>query len=188
VKRAFTLIEVVVALTIAGIIALAARAAIVAGLDTHARLQQHVAQAEGDARFRALVIQLLRHLSEAPTAATPPFVVRDTVTAAGPSQVLEFYSRGLGFPAGSGPVAAVRIGPSDGGLTISAGGADRGSTLHGTLASATALRVRLLTLSGDWLPSWPRTLQLPAAVTVEFVSAAAGSAALVVSTRPAADL
>ena len=71
-RRAFTLIEVIVALTIAGLIALAARSAIVAGLDTQERLQLHTTRTESDARFRALTAQALRHMTDAPTAGTPP--------------------------------------------------------------------------------------------------------------------
>jgi prepilin-type N-terminal cleavage/methylation domain-containing protein len=173
--RGFTLLEIVVALAIAGLLALAARAALVAGLDTQDRVRAHVAVTEGEARFRALVVQALRHMTDAPDAGIAPFVVRDTITETGaPSHVLEFYSRGFGASAGSGRAALVRVAPAAGDrLTISLhdGGAISWS---GTATGIHALRARMRTTAGEWVDSWPATLQVPAAVALELRSARTG--------------
>jgi prepilin-type N-terminal cleavage/methylation domain-containing protein len=168
-RRAFTLLEVVVALTIAGIIALAARAAIVAGIDTQERLQVHVTRSEGDARFRALLVQALRHLSDAPAIGLLPFVLRDTTLADGSqAQLIEFYSRGMSQPAGTGSVLYMRVAPSEQGLTISASGPDGVIVVHGVAPGIGAIRVRLQTPAGAWVETWPRSLQTPSAVSLEF--------------------
>lgn len=169
-RRGLTLIEIMVALAIAAIIALAARSALVAGMDTQDRLTAYLTITEGDARFRALVVQALRHLADAPAVGTPAFTLRDTlVERAATSHVAEFFSRGLAHPAGTGAVARVRIAPSSRGLTITAIGADGVTLLSGVAPGIGGMRVRLRSNSaGDWLDVWPRTLQTPAAVAIEF--------------------
>lgn len=168
-RRGLTLIEIMVALAIAGIIALAARSTLVAGMDTQDRLTAHLTISEGDARFRALVVQALRHLADAPAVGMPAFTLRDTlVEHAATSHVAEFFSRGLAQPAGTGAVARVRIAPSSHGLTITAIGADGVTLLSGVAPGMGGMRVRLRSSAGDWLDVWPRSLQTPAAVAIEF--------------------
>jgi prepilin-type N-terminal cleavage/methylation domain-containing protein len=167
-RRAFTLLEVIVAITIAGLIALAARATLVAGLDTQERLQLHNTRTEGSTRFRALVMQAMRHMTDAPAVAAPPFVLRDTVTDEGSGQVVEFFSRGLSSPAGTGAIAFVRLVPTARGLTISAA-RDGAVVLQGTDPNIAAARLRVQTQAGEWLETWPRSLQTPAAVIIDFV-------------------
>ena len=169
-RRAFTLIEVVVALVIAGLLALAARAVLVAGIDTQERLQRHATITEGDARLRALVVQALRHMTDAPAVGLSPFVLRDTTIADSVvSQTIEFYSRGLSQPAGTGPVMRIRLAPSDQGLTISAIDANGFTALQGVAPGIGAMYVRLQDQSGEWVAAWPLTLQTPAAVALDLV-------------------
>ena len=168
-KRGFTLVEVVVALTIAGIIALAARAAVTGGFDTEERVQVHAALTERDARFRALLVTAIRHMTDAPTAGVTPFTLRDTVLAeTGPSHVVEFYSRGLSFPAGSGATLRVQLVPADEGLTIQALDEHGFPRVSGIASGVAGMRMRVRTLAGEWLDGWPRTLQLPAAISMDF--------------------
>jgi prepilin-type N-terminal cleavage/methylation domain-containing protein len=187
-RRAFTLVEVIVAITIAGIIALAARAALVAGMDTEERLQLHTTTSEGDARFRSLLTDALRHMTDSPVPGLAPFAVRDTVVDGRPGQTAEFYSRGLGFPAGTGAILRIIVAASSGGLTITALHTDGGVVLRGVAPSLAAMNVRAKTPAGLWLEVWPQTLQVPVAVTLAFAtqSTDASSGAippLVVSTR-----
>jgi hypothetical protein len=179
------LVEVIVALTIAGLIALAARAAIVGGLDTQDRLIRHTEVAQSEIRFRALLVNALRHLSDAPAPNQLPFVVRDTVHNDVPSHVTEFYSRGLGQPAGTGDVVKVRLAPSAGGLTLSVESLGGAALLRGTLPTVTGMFLRARAPSGEWAAAWPSTLQLPTAVELTFVGDAISGAAvpLVVATR-----
>jgi hypothetical protein len=173
-----------VALTIAGLIALAARAAVVGGLDTQERLTRHTTASENELRFRGLLVQALRHITDAPVPEQPPFVVRDTVHNNVPSQVAEFYSRGFGHPAGTGPIVHVRIAPASEGLTLTA--TLHGSTLFsGQLPDAVAMHLRARMPSGEWVVPWPRTLQVPTALEVNFTPAtgAAATLPLFVSTR-----
>jgi prepilin-type N-terminal cleavage/methylation domain-containing protein len=187
-RRAFTLVEVIVAITIAGIIALAARAALVAGMDTEERLQLHTASSEGDTRFRSLLTDALRHMTDSPAPGLAPLAVRDTVVDGRSSQTAEFYSRGLGFPAGTGAILRVVVAASSGGLTITALRADGAVVMRGVAPSLAAMSVRAKTPAGQWLEVWPQTLQVPVAVALAFgpQSNDAPSAAippLVVSTR-----
>lgn len=184
-KRAFTLIEVIVALTIAGLIALAARATVVGGLDTQERLTRHTAASENELRFRRLIMQSLRHMVDAPLPNQPPFVVRDTMHNDAASHVAEFYSRGFGHPAGSGRVARVRLAPGPYGLTLSAQSVDGAALFDGALSGAISMRLRARMPSGEWMPTWPRTLQLPSALEITFVAApgAVTPAPIVVATR-----
>lgn len=167
-KPAFTLIEVIVALTIAGIIALAARAALVAGMDTEERLQLHTTSSEGDARFRALLTAALRHMMDSPAPGLAPFVVRDTIVASRQSQIAEFYSRGVGFPAGTGPILRVAVAPTSDGLTMTAVRSDGVLVLRGLAPGLGGMRVRAQAPAGAWLATWPRTLQMPVAVMAVF--------------------
>jgi len=169
-RRGITLIEVMVALAIAGIIALAARSALVAGMDTQDRLTAHSTITEGDARFRALVVQALRHIADAPAVGMQAFTLRETVVAgAAPSHIAEFFSRGLAQPAGTGAVARVRIAPSGEGLTIAAIAPDGATLLSGVAPGIGGMRVRLRSHSAsDWLDAWPRSLLTPVAVAMEF--------------------
>lgn len=179
-RRGLSLIEVMVALVIAGIIALTARSALVAGMDTQDRLTGHSTITEGDARFRALVVQALRHMTDAPAVGMQAFALRDTIVAgAAPSHVAEFFSRGLAQPAGTGAVARVRIAPSGEGLTIAAIGPDGATVLSGVAPGIGGMRMRLRSRgTGDWLDTWPRSLLTPAAVAIEFhVLASRGDAA-----------
>ena len=167
-RRAFTLVEVIVALTIAGLIALAARAALVAGIDTEERLQLHTTSSEGNARFRALLTEALRHMTDAPAPGLAPFALLDTIIEGAPSHTAEFYSRGLGFPAGAGAILRVTVAPTADGLTMTALRSDGAVVLRGVAPSLGAMRVRTRTPAGEWLDGWPRTLQVPAAVTMQF--------------------
>jgi prepilin-type N-terminal cleavage/methylation domain-containing protein len=169
-KRGFTLVEVIVALTIAGLIALAARAAVVGGLDTQERLTRHTTASENELRFRNLLVLALRHIVDAPVPNQPPFVVRDTMHNGVQSQVAEFYSRGFGHPAGTGPIVNVRIAPTADGLTLTAMLADA-PLFTGQLTSAVAMQLRARMPSGEWVALWPRTLQLPTALEVNFTAA-----------------
>jgi len=186
-RRAFTLVEVVVALVIAGLLALAARAVLVAGIDTQERLQRHATVTEGDARFRALVVQALRHMTDAPAVGLTPFVLRDTTLAdTVASQTIEFYSRGLSQPAGTGPVMRIRLVPTDAGLTISAMTANGVTAFEGVAPGIGAMHVTLQDRSGHWVEAWPLTLQTPAAVALELVplrSAGAAPSPIVVTTQ-----
>ncbi len=184
-RRAFTLIEVIVALTIAGIIALAARAALVAGIDTEERLQLHTMTSEGDARFRSLLTEALRHMADSPAPGLAPFALRDTVVDGRVSQTAEFYSRGLGFPAGTGAILRVIVAPSSGGLTITALRADGVGVMRGVAPSLAAMRVRTKSPAGQWLEVWPQTLQVPVAVIVDFAAPSPDATVppLVVATR-----
>jgi prepilin-type N-terminal cleavage/methylation domain-containing protein len=176
-RRAFTLVEVIVALTIAGLIALAARAAIVGGLDTQERLARHTAAGEADARFRALLIDGFRHMADAPAPGLQPFTLRDTVHNDVPGHVAEFYSRGFAHPAGTGQTVLVRVAPSPEGLTLSVEAPDGSLLLRGTLTDVAAMRVRARAPGGDWVAMWPRTLQLPTAVEIAFTPAQTRAAA-----------
>jgi hypothetical protein len=157
-------------------------------MDTEERLQLHTTTSEGDARFRSLLTDALRHMTDSPAPGLAPFAVRDTVVDGRLSQTAEFYSRGLGFPAGSGAIHRVIVAPSSGGLTITALRADGAVVMRGAAPSLAAMSVRAKTPAGQWLEGWPQTLQVPVAVAFAFDSQSSNAAngaipPLVVATR-----
>lgn len=182
-KRGFTLVEVMVALTIAAIIALAARAAVVAGIDTEQRLWQHTRVSEGDTRFRALLAGALRHITDSPAPGVAPFAVRDTVVSNVGSQIAEFYSRGLWFPAGTGAILRVVVAPTSDGLTITASRSDGVVVLRGVASGVSGVHVHAKSPAGQWLERWPHTLQVPVAVIADLNAPGGQLPPLVVTTR-----
>ncbi len=182
-RGGFTLIELMVALVVTGVVALLAYATAHAGLETNERLDRHRGSAETQVIVRALLIGALRHLPEGGGAAMDDvlFSLDDRTSAAGlPSDRVEFLSRGLGPSGGTSAMWAVSLAPEDDGVRLRAAPIQPGSMLplDALLPDVRGLDVRVLSRGADgtWTDRWDQPGRTPAAVAIEFLSAAGDAA------------
>lgn len=171
-RPAFTLLELLIAITLTALAAGVAGAALSAARTARARVATHRARGEAETRFRAMLTDLLRH-APAPASVSEPLLVigRD---ATGPT--LQFLSQGLRPPFGTGPVWRVRVSRADDGLTVRADAI--GSEV---MAPAVVMHLdatasfEVLALEGAtgrdgarWRPDWPLAQRRPAAVALSW--------------------
>src|SRR5262245_42824219 len=120
-RRGFTLLELIVTIAVAGIIALLVYGSAQAGSDTRERLARHRATTEAELRARPLLSDAIRHASEEADPGVEAFVLVDGVTERGvPSDRLVFLSRGITPPLGASPLWRVEVSATADGLRIDA--------------------------------------------------------------------
>lgn len=173
-RRGFTLVEVMVALTVAGMAFSVAGFAISAARSTAARVTRHEQRVEADSRFRALLTDWLRH-------APPPELLDGallTIDRAGATPVLQFVTVGLDQPLGTGALWRVELSLRDTVLSARAiplredsRGAARVTPLVATLSPVEAFDVRVLEHATSeeavaWRADWPLAQDRPRAVEV----------------------
>lgn len=101
--RGFTLLEIMLALTVTGLVAALAYGALQAGLDTGSRLTSHTAAAEATQVARAMIAQAVRHAVPGIRGGDDVFSLSDRVGTRGePADSLAFLSRGVVEPFGTG--------------------------------------------------------------------------------------
>jgi len=175
-RRGFTLVELMVALVVTGMIALAAYGALDAGASTRARVQGVLGDREGALLARALLDDALRHAADA----SGPALVFAHAESAG--DVLDFVSRGVApadaTPLGASPRWRVQVGPDAAGdvLLVATPLDAPGPALRSALGGVRALRVSTLGPDG-WTRAAADVVRVPDVVRVELV-AAPGSAPL----------
>jgi prepilin-type N-terminal cleavage/methylation domain-containing protein len=175
--RGFTLLEVMAAIVITGVVALLVFGTARAGIDTDQRLERFRTGLESQAILRSLLVDALRHPVEGGGAAMNDtlFTIADAVRANGlPADELRFLSRGIAPPFGASPIWSVTLIPGDSGLRLLARPAD-GSTsgISAALPLAWGLNVRVLARTADsaWSDVWDAPGRVPAAVALEFLTA-----------------
>lgn len=167
-RGGFTLLEVIVAITVTGLSLTTAGMALAAARNTAARIQTHEAHTEADSRVRALLTDMLRHAPLAEQVDDPLLVV----DRASGSPALRFLSTGVREPYGTGAVWQVEVALHDSTLVVRATpmGRDVGaSPLVATLSPVTQWDVRLLehgaaVSSAAWRPDWPIAQDRPRAI------------------------
>ena len=97
-RRAFTLLELIVSIAVAGIVALLAYGSANAGFDTRDALARHRATTEAELRSRVLLADALRHSSDEAGATDgalgSAFQLVDAVEPSGlPADRLSFFIR-----------------------------------------------------------------------------------------------
>ena len=101
-RRAFTLLELIVSISVAGIIALLVYGSASAGLDTRDALDRYRAGAEAEMRARLLLSDALRHATDEVDAGSVAFGLADATDARGlPIDQLTFATRGIAPPLGA---------------------------------------------------------------------------------------
>jgi prepilin-type N-terminal cleavage/methylation domain-containing protein len=175
-RRAFTLLELIVSISVAGIIALLVYGSASAGFDTRDALARHRATSESELRARVVLADALRHASDEADAGVAAFDLVDATDPRGlPSDRLTFLTRGILPPLGASALWAVTLAPSANGLIISAApaGAVARASLVARLDRVRGLDVQaMLPADLTWNATWPSNGQLPAAVQLTFYDSA----------------
>jgi general secretion pathway protein J len=167
-RQGFTLLEVIVAITVTGLALTTAGMALSAARGTAARIQRHEARTEADSRVRAVLTDMLRHAPRAEQVDEPLLVVDRT----GTTPVLRFLSTGVREPYGTGGVWRVVVGLRDSTLVLRATpalGEVDASPLTATLSSVTGFDVRALEhatslTAAVWRADWPIAQDRPRAI------------------------
>jgi prepilin-type N-terminal cleavage/methylation domain-containing protein len=190
-RRGFTLLELLVALTLTGIATALAATALSAARGARESQLQAGARNQADAQLRSLLIDMLRH---APPAASIEAPLLDlAATPDGPR--LEFMSTGVREPFGVGEIWRVvirRVGDS---LQLRAHPL-RAASFHAPLAitlpnvTALAIEVQEVGRRGDvapWRTDWPLRQQRPGAIRLQWRqgrSSASAATPLLVALAP----
>jgi prepilin-type N-terminal cleavage/methylation domain-containing protein len=182
-RRGFTLLELVVSIAIAGIIALLVYGSASAGFDTRDALARHQAGAESELRVRVVLSDALRHASDEADPGTTAFDLVDALDPRGlPADQLTFLTRGMLPPLGASALWRVTVSPTSAGVVVraepvdgsrSAGRRDGDApTFTSVLPNVRGLDIEVASLvDRAWLAAWPSSGQLPAAVRISLYDA-----------------
>ena len=171
-RLGFTLLEVIVAITVTGLALTTAGMALSAARNTAARIQRHEARTEADSRLRALLTDMLRHAPMAEQVDEPLLVV----DRSGAMPVLRFLSTGVREPYGTGGVWRVEVAMRDSTLVMRATPTGRdidASPLTATLSPVTGFDVRVLEhatalAAPNWRADWPIAQDRPRAIELSW--------------------
>lgn len=196
-RAGFTLLELVVALTLTAIAATIAGTAVSAARRTEDVVQSHRTGDEADLRLRALLQDMLRHAPSAAQADAPLLSVRE----ANDTTTLTFLSRGVQPPFGTGPIWQVTVRreldslrvdavPLRDGVAAPLGVApSRVVPLRMAVGGVTAFTVRALEPAtpleaARWRNDWPLATARPAAIALTWARRGVTVAPVVVSLDP----
>lgn len=177
-RRGFTLLEVLVALVVSGLVVTLAYASAQAGLDTEARLDAHRGGRERAAAIRALLGDALRHQLEGIRGGEAVFVLSDRVATDGQeADSLTFATRGIVAPYGTSAPWRVDAWRSHDTLRVAARPVDAGDATPPVMAAlphVTAFDVQVLGrgLAAGWRGAWPDADVSPDAVALTVQRAA----------------
>lgn len=175
-RRAFTLLELIVSIAVAGIIALLVYASASAGFDTRDALARHRSTNEAELRVRAMVADALRHASDEADAGTAAFDLVDATDPRGlPLDQLTFLTRGVLPPLGGSPRWSMTLAPTARGLLVRTTPVENagGGAVTALLDQVRGLDVQVMSLlDRSWRSAWPSSGQLPAAVQLTLYDAA----------------
>lgn len=171
-RSGFTLVEVMVALTITALVATLAGAALRAATDVRERVQRHRTTVDSEARMLSWLATMLRHPPAA--SAVDEALLTITQTANG-SDSITFLSQGVAGTAGMGPVWRVSVSTRDDGLHLRAFPINRMTArmpLESVLPHVRQLSVQALESSNlptgraQWRTDWPVIQSMPRALRV----------------------
>jgi prepilin-type N-terminal cleavage/methylation domain-containing protein len=175
-RSGFTLLELVVAIVVTGVVALLAYATLRAGVDTNERLERSEAGVSAQAVARALLLDAIRHPPEEGGAAMNEalFTLEDRTSATGmPGDLLTFFSQGVGRAPGTAGLWLVTLGATEEGVRLRAAPVDpdAGAAFDVMLPEARGLDARVLARSPEdaWMESWDLLGRVPAAVRIDLL-------------------
>lgn len=169
-RRGFTLIEIMVALVVTGLVVSVAYATLQAGFDTSDRLANAQDGEEREIVARAMLSNALRHAVPGTIGGEPVFVLRDEPRGDG----LTFLTRGVAEPLGASDVWEVSLLSGPGGTRFDAQQVDNPARSFSTLLQrvhALSVRVRGRDFRDGWLETWSAPDRSPAAVSIAFMNA-----------------
>jgi prepilin-type N-terminal cleavage/methylation domain-containing protein len=174
----FTLLEVMVAIVITGVVALLAYGTASAGFDTRDRLKEYQVTTGAEIIVRAFLLDALRHPPEQGGIAMNDtlFWIEDEITSEGlPADAVLFLSRGVASPLGASNTWAVELSVSTSGLRLYASPIshdDHHEPITMLIPEVQGLNIEVLDRSTDteWQQSWDAPGRVPAAVRLDFVS------------------
>jgi prepilin-type N-terminal cleavage/methylation domain-containing protein len=178
-RPAFTLLELIVSIAVAGLIALLVYGSASAGFDTRDALARYRSTSESELTARVMITDALRHATDEADTGAAAFGLVDATDARGlPTDQLSFLTRGILPPLGASAVWTMTLAPSARGLllratpTSSAGDRQGTGSITAVLGEIRGLDVRVMSLvDRAWSASWPSSRQLPAAVEITFYDA-----------------
>jgi prepilin-type N-terminal cleavage/methylation domain-containing protein len=176
-SRGFTVLEVMVALVVTGVVSLLAFGTLSTALDGEEQLERHRDVAEAQMIVRALLVDALRHPPEEGGAAMNEMLLEidDQVDPRGlPVDALRFRTRGMTHPLGASREWIVELAATPMGLRLLARpGADGDAAPVETLLGGVAgLDVRVLPRIDEpiWSERWESPGRVPAAVALDFLT------------------
>jgi len=188
-RRAFTLIEVITAITLTAIVLGIAGGALSAAGTTRTTVLRHQRTLEAESRLRATVSDMLRHVPNAESVNEPLLrLVRD----ARGNTAFVFLSNGVREPFGTGHAWRVTLSVNESGLVMDAAaiGRDRSDArLHTTVPGVDTLQIDVLEQArvGEattWRADWPLERVRPALVRLRFGTGPDAPSPLVVALSP----
>ena len=167
-RSGFTLIEVMVALVITGLVVSVAYASMQAGLDTSDRLADVQRGDEREIVARALIQNAIRHALPGSIGGQAVFTLTDSPAG----DELRFRTRGVSEPLGATEVWEVELLTSSEGLQIVGHAVDEpSSSFAGVLPRVRRLdvRVRGRDYRDGWFEEWTISDRSPVAVSIAFL-------------------
>ena len=169
-RRGFTLIEVMVALVVTGLVVSVAYATLQAGFDTSERLRNAQGGDEREIVARTMLSNALRHAVAGTIGGEPVFVLLDDPASDG----LRFQTRGISEPLGASEVWEVSLVAGAEGALFEGhqvGNPSRSFTTRLRRAHGLSIRVQGRDFRDGWLESWTAPDRSPAAVSISLINA-----------------
>ncbi len=172
-RAGFTLLELLVAIVLAGVVALLVYGAAAAGADTQARLRERRLALQAARAFRATLADALRNARPARTLGEKAFTLEEHRDAAGrPRDRLSFIAAGALPPLTADADWVVTLEPSPEGVSLEAVplGLAAPTPLVVRLPGVTGLDIRVLGMSQprEWTTRWVFPALVPPAVALTF--------------------
>lgn len=169
VRRGFTLLEVLVALVVTGLVVTVAYASVQGGLEAKQRLTTHAATAEAAVTVRATLRDALRHALPGVPGGPPVFTLQHRLAPDGrPSDSLAFLTRGVLPPYGTSTAWQVSVSVNADGLHVAAfpEGATGAVPIHADVPGITSFEVQAIGRGtvAAWQAGWPDAGVAPQAV------------------------
>jgi general secretion pathway protein J len=172
-RNGFTLLEVILALTLTAVSVSIAGSALRTATIARDRIAEHRTTMEREARMRSMVSDMLRHAPRAEAVDEP--LLRIVPTAGGGTQLV-FLSQGVRAPFGTGAIWRVSVHVADSGLQVDAetiGAAREGTRLQSVVPGIRSFSVQVLEPQrgadrAQWRTDWPLAQMRPAMIALTF--------------------
>lgn len=169
-RKAFTLIEIMVALVVTGLVVSIAYASVQAGFETSDRLTAAQSGEEREIVARVMLSRAVRHAVPGALGGRPVFVLRN-----GPlGDELAFRTRGVGEPNGASEIWDVELISDVNGVRFHGRAAGDSSRAFSTVLPRVQridVRVRGRDFRDGWFEEWPFVDRSPVAVMIAFLDA-----------------